>query len=391
MPAENKKRILIFSTAHLPLRGGAEVAVNNITGKISDFEFDLITAKIQPDLLCYERIGNISVYRIGKGKNLDKKLLPFFGLIKALRLNRKNHYQIVWSIMASYGGFAGLFYKILQPRTKFLLTLQEGDDLAYIKKRVGIFYFLFRQIFVRADYIQAISNFLAAWGKSMGAKCPIEVVPNAAGFDEGSFLINRKENHDKKIERNIITVSRLVKKNGIEYLIKAMPNINAQTKLIIVGDGELREELEELSFNLGLMKTVGSIDLEDRVIFLGDLDKPYDIAVQLSQADVFVRPSLSEGLGNAFLEAMYMKVPVIATPVGGIPDFLKDDETGWFCEVKDPKNIAEKINYILSEENKAEVARVVENAHKLVVEKYNWDRIAGEMKNIFNKLTNGQE
>jgi len=93
-------------------------------------------------------------------------------------------------------------------------------------------------------------------------------------------------------------------------------------------------------------------------------------------------------LGNSFLEAMAAEVPVVATPVGGIPDFLEDGKTGWFCKVRDPQSIAEKIQYILDEKNKDEVEWVVKNAKELVEKKYNWDNIAIQMNNIFNKLTN---
>ncbi|OGY48549.1 MAG: hypothetical protein A3B89_00515 [Candidatus Buchananbacteria bacterium RIFCSPHIGHO2_02_FULL_40_13] len=62
---------------------------------------------------------------------------------------------------------------------------------------------------------------------------------------------------------------------------------------------------------------------------------------------------------------------------------MRDRETGWFCKVKDPKSIAEKINYILNPANKDIVAGVVENARKMVQEKYNWDSIAVSMRNIF--------
>lgn len=369
MPNDIKK-VLIFSTAYLPLIGGAELAVGNITDRISDFEFDLITAKIRPDLSDFEKFGNINVYRVGWGINFDKLLLPLLGLIKALRLNKKNHYSIVWAIMASYGGFAGLFFKILKPRVKFLLTLQEGDDLAYIRKRVGIFNFLFEAIFKRADHIQAISNFLAEWARDLGAKCPIEVVPN--GVDSGIFKpVWTAENLDKKI---IITVSRLVEKNGVRHLIEAMQDVSGE--LWIIGNGALRNDLEKLAIGLGIGK---------RIKFFGNLSAP-EVAGKLAQASIFVRPSLSEGLGNAFLEAMAMGIPIIGTPVGGIPDFLKDDETGWLCEVKNSRSIAEKINHILNEKNRAEVERIARAANRMVEEKYDWKNISESMKAIFYKL-----
>ena len=114
--------------------------------------------------------------------------------------------------------------------------------------------------------------------------------------------------------------------------------------------------------------------------------KPEELPKFYAAADVFCRPSLSEGLGNSFLEAMAAGAPVVATPVGGIPDFLQDGKTGWFCRVNDPASIAEKIKYILDEQNKHKVTEVINNAKQMVLEKYSWDGIAAQMANIFKTL-----
>ena len=112
----------------------------------------------------------------------------------------------------------------------------------------------------------------------------------------------------------------------------------------------------------------------------------------LKVSDIFIRPSRSEGLGNSFLEAMAAGIPVIATPVGGIPDFLLDpaknpdhEPTGYFCEVDNPQSIATQVNKILSDE--ALRTRIIRNAKKLVTEKYDWSLIAHDMKEkVFDKL-----
>ena len=102
------KKILIFSTAYHPFVGGAEVAVREITDRLGDdFEFDMIIAQLDRKLPKQEKIGNIDVFRIGIGvKIIDKLLLTFYGHRMAIKLYRKNQYDIVWSIMASYGGLS---------------------------------------------------------------------------------------------------------------------------------------------------------------------------------------------------------------------------------------------------------------------------------------------
>ena len=377
------------------------MAVKEITDRVRDVKFDMITVRLDKRYVKREKAGNVTVYRIGWGLGrIDKLLFPFRAARLAGKLHQQNHYDIVWSIMASWSGFAALFFKKKNPQVKFLLTLQEGDDLRVPVKKSFLVHFWFKQIFTRADYIQCISNYLAKWAKKMGATCPVEVVPNGTNFQFSIFqpkadppradnfqsISNDSISNFKKQlditddEKIILTTSRLVKKNGIEDLVDAIHLLvtrhSSLFTLVICGDGEEREKLKVKSKKLGIA---------DKVKFVGFV-QPEELPKYYAIADVFCRPSLSEGLGNSFLEAMSAGVPVVATPVGGIPDFLQDGVTGWFCKVKDPTSIAEKIKYVMDEKNKEEVKKVTADALKMVQEKYNWSIIAGQMNNIFNKL-----
>jgi len=361
-------KVLILSTAYFPLVGGAEVAVKEITDRIKGFEFDMITAKIKPDLADQEKIGNVNVYRVGSGSNSDKYRLPFFGLKKAIQLEKENEYKLTWSIMASFGGFLGLRFKKKHPKIPWLLTLQEGDPPEEIEKKVGPFKRQFHQIFEEADYFQAISKFLYNWAIQMGAK-EGEIISN--GVDLEIFKPKQDSDRDKKV---ILTTSRLVKKNGIDDLIKAGQYLDFSFKIIIVGDGPDRDGLEKLAKKL---------NLDDKVVFEGRINH-HDLVKYYSSADVFVRASLSEGLGNVFLEAMAVGLPIIGTPVGGIPDFLEDRKTGLFCEVKNPESIAKKIKEILEDDDLRKT--LSHNGLNLIREKYSWDKIAKQMENVYQKL-----
>ena len=179
------------------------MAIKEITDRLSpaEFEFDMVTlAKHEPS---FERIGNVNVYRVGPiwlnktkvfGK-LYKYLFVFFAFFKARNLHKKNHYDIIWSMMANYAGFAALFFKIFNPGTPFVLSLQEGDPIDYIKRRVRLVYPLFKMIFTKADIIQSISNYLADFGKSMGFKNEPIVIPN--GVDIKNFQFSKKTGNKK--------------------------------------------------------------------------------------------------------------------------------------------------------------------------------------------------
>jgi len=374
------KKVLIFSTAYLPLIGGAEIAVKEITKRLPDWQFDLITAKIKPGLSKFEKIGNINVYRVGLGLGfLDKLFLPIFGLIRAVKLNGEREYNFIWSIMASQAGVAAVFFKIWSKK-KLLLTLQEGDPEKHLERYVGGMKFLYK-IFIKpwhtmpfkyADYLTVISNYLKKRALRNGVKVPIKIVPN--GVDLKTFKpVERIDNQKEKI---ILTVSRLVKKNGIDDLIKAGQYLDFPFKIIIIGVGPDEEKLKKLANNL---------KIQNKVIFQGKVNYN-ELPIYYSTADVFVRASRSEGLGNVFLEAMACGLPVIGTEVGGIPDFLKNSETGLFCEANNPQDIAQKIKEILKDDNLGKYLR--ENGLELVREKYSWDKISQQMENIYLKLIN---
>jgi glycosyltransferase involved in cell wall biosynthesis len=388
------RRIIIFLTAYLPMQGGAELAVKDITDRLGDLNFDLICARLRRGFPKTEKIGNVKIHRVGFGSKIDKILLPFFGYLKAKKIyNRLEPASkktfIIWGIMASWGSLAALIFKIFNPRVPFLLTLQEGDAEEYIKHgRWGLIGLSWKRLLEKVDYVQAISNYLADIARSFGYQGKIEIIPNGVDIEKiknqiskikGSIK-NSKFNENGKI---IITVSRLVEKNGLEDLINGfkllIANCQFEVKLLILGSGPLEEKLKQ---------QVENLNLKAKVNFLGDIPND-EVPEYLAIADVFVRPSLSEGLGTAFLEAMAAGVPVVGTRVGGIPDFLRDRETGLFCELKNPQDMAYKINLLLIDE--ALRQKIIANSFKLIEDKYDWNKIGRQMRDIFNQMREGKK
>ena len=392
MSSENKKNILIFSLVYYPnFVGGAEVAVKEITDRIGKDEASFFMVTMRTDRKRVEQIGNITVHRVGPyllgipvvGKvffQISKYLFPFQSYMKAKRLQKQIGFDSAWAIMANYAGFGALFFKQKYPQIRFILTLQEGDPISYIKRRVALVYPLWKSIFTRADTIQAISTYLADFGKSMEFRGTPVVIPNAV--DVGNFVKDFDNSELAKLESDlgtkddqnvIVTTSRLVKKNGVGDIIESLKYLPENFIFLVLGNGPLENDLK---------LKADSLHLKARVVFLGYVPHS-EMPKYLKISDVFVRPSLSEGLGNSFLEAMAISLPVVATSVGGIPDFLKDGETGYFCEVENPKSIAEAI--MRFENNPEQKNRIIENAKKMVIEKYDWNLIAGSMKEILIK------
>ena len=134
----------------------------------------------------------------------------------------------------------------------------------------------------------------------------------------------------------VLTVARLHPQKGHHFLLQAVPIIlqsYPQVRFLFVGEGDLRQELETTTQHSGL---------QDVVYFLGVRQ---DIAELLSLSDIFVLPSLWEGLPNSVLEAMAAETPVVATNVDGCPEVVYDGETGILVP---PKNVQALAQAILS-------------------------------------------
>lgn len=164
------------------------------------------------------------------------------------------------------------------------------------------------------------------------------------GFTSRGTHIHKQDFGFKDSDFIVSTIGRLDSEKGHIYLIEAAASVlkeNAQVKFLIIGEGASRKELEDYAVRLGI---------SDSVRFLG-LRK--DIPDLLSITDVFVLPSLYEGLGIVVLEAMAMSLPVIATKVGGVPEVIINGETGILVPPGNSRAIAEGIISILNNKEKA--------------------------------------
>ena len=391
---KEKYNIAVFSFAYSPFEGGAEIAVREVMRRLKNFNFSVFTYKFERSWLSKETQDNVEIIRLGGGSRKKKKygriMAKIFYVLQAWQeaecLHQQKRFDAIWVIMASYGGIAALFFKLSHPKIPMLLTIQEGDSEQHmVFGKFGLVGFWARQIIKKADYIQAISSYLKDFVFKRGAHVPIEVIPN--GVDLDLFDTSYKDSEKKALRENlgikddyvIVTTSRLVWKNGVDILIDAVAKLKEKRpniKCLIIGDGPEGDKLKVKSKKL---------KVDGKVIFLGQIPQR-DLPLYLKISDIFVRPSRSEGLGSSFLEAMASGLPVIGTPVGGIVDFLRDEETGIFVKPEDPEDLAKKIFMLLG--NSDLKKRIISNAKILTHQSYSWETIAILFKNIFDRLIN---
>lgn len=416
------RKVLIFSLAYFPKHvGGAEVSIKEITERMPDIEFHMVTNRFDSTLPRVERIGNVLVHRIGiTTKNpsmndlrkwplhLNKFLFQFLAAWKALQLHHKYRYDAVWAMMAHSCGVPATIFKMLRPEVKYILNLQEGDPPEQIERTMRPLWPLFTRAFTKADIIQTLSHFLAAWARRRGFTGHIEVVPNAVNAkhfsqEYPSAIINEiKDKLGKKMgDVFVITTSRLVHKNAVDDVLRALPLLPENIHFIILGIGPDEAMLKKLAAEL---------KVEGRVQFVGHIGHE-ELPKYLQACDIFTRPSRSEGFGASFAEAMAAGLPVVTTQEGGIADFLFDPDrkaqsasygagekqsgesdanplqykTGWAVDKDSPEQIAEAVKDIMARPEK--VRAVVATAKQMVIEKYDWDIIAKQMRErVFGRL-----
>lgn len=365
-----KPRILIFTTAYYPFAGGAEVAIQEITRRLKErFDFYIVTSRFRRELSRRESRPEGMIIRIGFGNRFDKYLLPFFLFYQESRAS------IVLGVDIGHGSLSAALYKLFHPSTAFILNIQYGEgDSRVAFGRFGVINAAFRFMLARADLVTAISSYLLNLARNYGYHGPSEIIHNGADIERFANREGEKINRTRKV---VITTSRLVPKNGVDILIKAIAEAKKQVpdiQLRIVGDGPERKKLESL---------VKEEKIQDNVKFLGNISHA-EIPKYLHEADVFVRPSRSEGMGVSFVEALAAGLPIIATPVGGILDIIQDEKTGLFCESENPTDCAEKILRLLRDKELS--ANIAVQGKKMVEEKFSWDKISAEYERIFEKL-----
>ena len=213
------------------------------------------------------------------------------------------------------------------------------------------------------------------------AKIPenkIEVLYNFVDldrFNRKNIKINVKKEKEKlgikKDEFVIGFAGRLAKVKGCKYLIKALHLLDFKCKCLIVGEGPERKNLENLAKEL---------KVEDKVIFLGYIDKPEKIYVLLN---ILIIPSVSESFGISVIEAQSIGIPVIASNIDGLNEIITDRKDGLLFRKGDEKELTLKVKE-LSEDRRLRY-KIIKNSYKDKV-KYSLNDYLKKMDLLYNEI-----
>lgn len=369
-------KILHVTKKYYPMIGGDAYVVNSLKKQQvrSGHTVYILTSNCD-EIDCGETACEEKVFKFGlkdSSANLDKITLQrlvslaflfFWGFRKLGKLKP----NIIHSHSADMGffiSFAAGFYRI--PVINTCHGISFDDKQYFFLKRWAEKFFLRYSGFKKI--IAVDENGLEILERA-GIRKGI-YVPN--GVDVHKF--GRKQERESGEKTKFLFVGRLEKQKGLEYLIQAANFLKGKNdfEIIIAGGGEEAENLK---------KTASEFEVEDIVRFTGRLSEQALIE-QYTGCDIFVLPSLWEGLPLTLLEAAAAGLPIITAEVGGIPSVFAHRENALLVKPRDSRELAGKMQELMSDK---ELQKTLSTSAKKLAEKYSWENSAKKLEEVYKK------
>jgi glycosyltransferase involved in cell wall biosynthesis len=347
----------------------------------------------------YDIIDDIKIYRhkqffiekveLAYGSDILAKIrknlaylfvVPFYLLYQFISLRKivKNEkIQIIHAHWLIPQGFLAVLYKTFINTDIKIVATAHGADINsfdnFIGKRLKGY------ILKRIDQLTVVSNALKEKAIGIGYNNEVHVFP--MGIDTKLFTPDKKDNSLKikyQISGNfLLFVGGIIERKGIRYLIQAIPAVIKKfpgAKLLVIGEGNLSNEMSELA---------ESLSISNNIIFIGPIPH-VDLPPYFATADVFILPSLSEGFGLVIIEAMSCGTIPIATDLAVIHDIIQNNITGIFIDIKNPIDISQKIINYLS--NKEKLVPMKVKAREFVVNNFDWEIVKKNYSKLLSSL-----
>ena len=268
------------------------------------------------------------------------------------------------------------FIKKLRGMFAFALYDSENKKLILARDPIGkkpLYYYWDGNDFIFASEIKAILETGIKKEINLDGLCAYLAYQYTIG--RNTMFKGIKKGFDER-DNLVGYIGRLSEEKGTLNFVKAIPEIlkeRNEIRFLIGGNGQLRDKIEEY---------LDVASLNDKVKLAGWI--PHDeLPDYLNELKLVVLPSYTEGLPNIMLEAMACGTPVLATPVGAIPDVIKDGETGFIMENNSPACIAENVERALNHPNLEEI---VKTARKLVEKEFTYEAAVERYRKILENI-----
>jgi len=380
--SENQKTISKKTILHVCTVGiTARTFLLPIFKKLQSEGFDVTFACTDDEDASFVESQGIPFFPVKISRSIS--ITDFFAIFKLYKFIKKNHFHLVNSHTAK-AGFAGRTAAWLA-RVPIIIHTAHGlvvhKYLSSVKRT--IYKFLERWIGKKTTAFIVVTDKVGdeLIKAGIATKEKINKIYNGINLDDFS-KINKSSRTEfrKKLNINnddviIGTLSRLVPDKGLEDLIQAFALIhisNPKTKLVIAGDGLLKNKLVELAEEL---------KIKDNVNFIGWQN---NVPQTLALFDVFCLPTLREGFGYVFLEAQAAGVPVIATKIEPLTETMQDGESALLVPTHSPENLASAIQKIITDDTLK--SQLIENGLRNVKERFDQKNQLDEIVELYESL-----
>ncbi len=374
------KRIKVLLLIDEAAIGGGQKHVLLLAGGIDKKKFD-VTVACEPEGYLVDELQKIHIQTIPIILKNDLNPLTLYKMIKLLK-------NLKPDVLHTHGGTPGFWGRIATKFYKIPAVVHTFHGIHYLTKPITFKKWVFKMI---DRYLKIFTDYticVAEADLKKGLKVKV-LKTNASGVVRNGIDINYFERIEPwKEGRGILnipndatvvgTIGRLHEQKGYKYLIDAAKHLIEENKLIyflIVGEGELRANLE---------LQVSSLRIKDNVIFAGART---DIPRLMTLFDLFVLPSLWEGLPLVLLEAMVSRVPIVASAVDGVLEIIEHNQDGILIPPKSSRAIIDGINILLNDKKFA--SNLTFNAYKKVTTDFCLQKMVSGLEDIYiNTLSN---
>lgn len=356
-------KIAVLIDAWFPHMGGGQVHAWELAKQLAskhNVKIDIIT-RSHPGYQSLSR-DNINIIRLGPSLPFENLFGRILYLVKAFFYLLPRNYDLIHAHAFSPGLTAKLISLI--KKTPVIMTIHgtsvEGFKGERLSLKEKIFLKLEKWLLFEIKYSAEISVSKDIL-KIKNVNKNIYVIPTGADIKR---FQNKEIKKDKKFK--IIFVGRLVRQKGLTYLIdaiKIVKNKYPEIKLVIIGIGPEKEKLQKNSPRNILFKVLDENNLVQEML----------------SSHLFVLPSLYEGSPIVLFEAWGAKLPIIATRVGGIPDFVKDGVNGYLVAPKNSKALASAIIKAINNKN---LAKMGEKGY-VIAKNQTWENMSEQVYQVF--------
>ncbi len=374
------EKIRVLEMIDQPFLGGGQINLLSLARNLDKEKFEVFTCSREGGPLVEEiKKNDLQHFPVPFSKRIGSKIVR--EIMAILADNRID-------ILHTHGGIAGFYgrWAARKCRTPVIVHTLHGIHYLHYRNFILKHFFIFLERYF-SRFTRAVI-FVSEADKEKGLKyklAPEEkmyIIKN--GVDLSAFkeedrlnspLEMRKEVRLESFQPLVGTVARLHRQKGIPYLLRAAKTISQEfprIKILIVGGGPLHQKLERMARRLGVQKNVW---------FMGERKDAQDLT---SLFEVFVLPSLWEGLPYVLMEASVLGKPVVATDVDGNREIIEDGMTGILVPARNPEKMAEAVIRLLRDKGLA--SKLGERAKAVVPRKFKLSRMVEETQDLYLKL-----